>query len=76
MSNPWLRQCRCALSVVNGRDKEGTIFMKMEGYSSVLRLPLCLVMRRDKNFDWFTRVTWEGARTKSHDFVKISSWGN
>ena len=42
----------------------------------VLRLPLCLVMRRDKNFDWFTRVTWEGARTKSHDFVKISSWGN
>ena len=33
-------------------------------------------MRRDKNCDWFTRVTWEGVRTKSHDLVKISSWGN
>ena len=34
MLNPWLCQCRCTLSVVNGRDKEGTIFMKMEGYPS------------------------------------------
>ena len=43
--------------------KEELFSSKWKVTPRVLRLPVCLVIRRDKNVDWFTRVTWEGAFT-------------